>query len=117
MPLRCLIVDDSEEFIASATRLLESQGVEVVGAANASRDALHLARTLRPDLALVDIELGEENGVELAQAFDEKVPETKVVLVSAYERDELSELIAGSPAAGYLPKRALGVTAILALLG
>jgi two-component system nitrate/nitrite response regulator NarL len=114
--LRCLIVDDSEEFVASATRLLESQGLEIVGAATASSDALRLAHTLRPDLALVDIELADEDGIELAQALDERVPKTRVVLISAYERDELSELVADSPAVGYLPKSALGAQAITKLL-
>lgn len=117
MRLRCLIVDDSEEFVASATRLLESQGLEIVGTATASSDALRLAQTLRPELVLVDIELADEDGIELAQVLEEQVPNTRVVLISAYERDELSELIAGSPAAGYLPKSALGAQAIVQLLG
>jgi two-component system nitrate/nitrite response regulator NarL len=117
VPLRCLIVDDSEEFVASATRLLESQGVKVVAAATDSTDALRLAYALRPDLVLVDIELGDEDGIELAQTLGEKVPETRVVLVSGYARDELSELIADSPAVGYLPKRELGAQAIAKLLG
>src|SRR5262249_25499632 len=60
--LRSLIVDDSEPFLASARRLLESQGVEIVATATSGAEALDLATALSPDLALVDIELGEEDG-------------------------------------------------------
>ena len=66
MPLRCLIVDDSEEFVASASRLLGSQGMDVVAVASSGEGALRLAGSLAPDVALVDIELGDEDGIELS---------------------------------------------------
>jgi two-component system nitrate/nitrite response regulator NarL len=115
--LRCLLVDDSEEFLASATRLLESQGVEVVGHAANGAEALRLAVTLSPDLALIDIELGDEDGIALAQELAGRAPGTRVVLISAYERDDLSDLIPESSAIGFIPKRALGAEAIGDLLG
>jgi two-component system, NarL family, nitrate/nitrite response regulator NarL len=114
--VRCLIVDDSKEFLASAAMLLESQGIEIVGSATSTIGALHLAETLRPDLALVDIELGEEDGIELAQILEEHVPATRVVLISGYDRDELQELLAENPAIGYLPKSSLGVATISGFL-
>jgi len=115
--LRCLIVDDSEEFLASATRLLKSQGIDVVATATRGREALELAVRLRPDIALVDIELAEEDGIALSYELRERAPATRIVLVSAYERDELAELIAGSPAAGFIPKQSLGAAALGGLLG
>src|SRR5262249_30331777 len=115
--VRCLLVDDSQEFLASAARLLESQGFEIVGQATSGAEALTMAAELTPDVALVDIELGEEDGIALAQDFEANAPATRVVLISAYERDELTELIAGSSALGFLPKRSLGAGAIAALLG
>jgi len=115
--VRCIIVDDSEEFLASAARLLGSQGMEVLACATSGDHALHLVGELGPDLALVDIELGEEDGIQLSHRLASHAPATRVVLISSYERDDLGDLIAQSPAAGFLPKTDLGVAAIARLLG
>jgi DNA-binding NarL/FixJ family response regulator len=114
--LRCLIVDDNGSFVASATRLLESQGMEIAGSASSSEPALELARALLPDVVLVDVQLGEEDGLELARRLDVALPEVPVVLVSTHGEDEVAELIADSPAVGFLPKRVLSASAIAALL-
>jgi two-component system, NarL family, nitrate/nitrite response regulator NarL len=116
MSLRCLIVDDSEQFLASASRLLEAQGLEVVGRAASGAEARRLIETLKPDVALVDVQLGEEDGFELARQLVADGRPTRVVLVSTHSEDELAELIADSPAAGFLPKTALSATAIRELL-
>jgi DNA-binding NarL/FixJ family response regulator len=116
MALRCVLVDDSEEFLASAARLLESQGMVVVGCATNSAEALDLVAKLEPDLALVDIELADEDGIALTRTLEERAPGTRVVLISAYERDDLSDLISDSRAVGFLPKSALGLRAIAGLL-
>jgi two-component system nitrate/nitrite response regulator NarL len=114
--MRCLIVDDSEEFVASATRLLGSQGLDIVASASTIAGALDLAGTLAPDIALVDIELGDEDGIELSRELAARAPSTRIVLISSYERDDLGDLIAQSPAAGFLPKTDLGADAIARLL-
>ena len=116
LPVRCIIVDDSEEFLASASRLLGSQGMEVLAVASTGDHALHLVGELGPDVALVDIELGEEDGIELSRELASRLPTTRVVLISSYARDDVGELIAGSPAAGFLPKTDLGSAAIARLL-
>ena len=67
MTLRCLIVDDSMAFVAAARSLLQRQGIAVLDAAANSADALRLAAELRPDVVLVDIDLGPESGLELAR--------------------------------------------------
>jgi CheY-like chemotaxis protein len=113
--LRCLIVDDNETFLSSASRLLESQGVEVVGCARTSSEALRLTEGLHPDVVLVDVMLGEESGLELAIRLSDLA--TQVVMISTHTAEELDELLAGSPAAGFLPKKALGAAAIARLLG
>jgi two-component system, NarL family, nitrate/nitrite response regulator NarL len=116
--LRCLLVDDSQEFLASASRLLESQGVEIVGRASSGREAVRLADALRPDVVLVDVQLGEEDGLEVARQLNAGARSTLVVLISTHSReDELAELIADSPAIGFLPKTALSAAAIAGLLG
>jgi two-component system, NarL family, nitrate/nitrite response regulator NarL len=116
MDVRCLLVDDSPEFVASAARLLDSQGIDVVGCASSTREALELVAKLEPNLALIDIELGEEDGIALAQQLEASAPSVRVVLISAYEPADLGELIIESRALGFLPKSALGASAIAALL-
>jgi DNA-binding NarL/FixJ family response regulator len=112
-----LIVDDSEEFLASAERLLAVQGLDVVGLAASGADALRLALELRPDVALVDVHLGDEDGLEVAQRIATEAPATRVVLISTHPEADLAELVAGTPAAGFLAKTALSASAIVELVG
>lgn len=114
--LRCLLVDDNEQFLRSATRLLESQGLDVVGRAFSGAEAVRLAHELMPEVILVDVQLGEEDGVDLARRLTALPGSSRVVLISSHSEEELEDLIADSPAAGFLPKAALGAEAILALL-
>lgn len=114
--MRSLIVDDSETFLVSARRLLESQGVEIVGTATSAAEALELAAALSPDLALVDVELGEEDGLALAGELRSRSPATRVVLISTYGSDEMQGLIATSTAVAFLPKSRLSGDAVRALL-
>jgi DNA-binding NarL/FixJ family response regulator len=114
--VRCLIVDNNAEFMSAATRLLGSQGIDVVGCASSGKQALELAGTLAPDVALVDISLGEDDGIALTHELAASAPATRVILTSSYEQDELGDLIADSAAAGFLPKTELGAAAIARLL-
>jgi DNA-binding NarL/FixJ family response regulator len=116
MRLRSLIVDDSKTFLASARRLLESQGVEIVGTATSGAEALDLAGMLSPDLALVDVELGEEDGFALAGALRSRSPATRVILISTYGSDAMQDLISTSSAIAFLPKGRLSGDAVRALL-
>jgi DNA-binding NarL/FixJ family response regulator len=116
MRLRCVLVDDSKDFLASAAQLLESQGVDVVGVASTTAEALRLTEKFEPEVALVDIELDQEDGIELAELLAARTPSTRVVLISSYERDDLSDLISDSPAIGFLPKPVLSASAIDSLL-
>ena len=65
--MRCLIVDDSEHFVAAARSMLEREGVTVVGAASTGTDALRCFERLRPDVTLVDLDLGDESGFDVAE--------------------------------------------------
>ena len=117
MPPRCLIVDDSELFLASASRLLAAQGVEVVGCASFGAEALRLVQELEPDVVLVDVRLGREDGLELTRRLAATVPVTPVILISSHAEDELAELVSHSPTVGFLPKASLSADAIVELLG
>jgi two-component system nitrate/nitrite response regulator NarL len=116
MSLRCLIVDDSREFLASAARLLDSQGVEVVGVASGHADGLQLAEKLAPDIALIDVDLGEDDGIELARELTSRVPATRTILISAHDLDDLDLAEAGAEVV-FLPKNELNADALEAILG
>ena len=116
MRLRCLIVDDNEAFLASASRLLESQGAEVVGCATSSAEAMSLAAALSPSVVLVDVQLGDEDGLELARWLSAQPAAPPVVLISTRSADEVHELLEDSPAIGFLAKKALGAERLLQLL-
>jgi DNA-binding NarL/FixJ family response regulator len=112
--LRCLIVDDSPCFLDAARGLLERQGVAVVGVASNGADALRRAGELRPDVTLLDIDLGGESGLELARRLHGQagpVP-APVILISTHAEQDYAELIAASPAIGFLPKTGLSADAI-----
>jgi DNA-binding NarL/FixJ family response regulator len=114
--LRCLIVDDSPRFLDAARALLERQGITVVGVASNSAEALAQAEELRPDVTLLDIDLGGESGLELARRLHGQAGPAPVILISTHAEQDYEELIAASPAVGFLPKTALSATAIRDLL-
>jgi DNA-binding NarL/FixJ family response regulator len=118
MPLTCLIVDDSPEFLEAARRLLADDGVTVVGVAATSDQAVTETLAVRPDVALVDIELGTESGFDVAQRLT-ALPHggPPIVLISAESGTELSELVDASGALGFVSKTDLSGDAIRKLLG
>jgi CheY-like chemotaxis protein len=111
--VRCVIVDDNAEFLKTATALLQRQGMAVVGVASNIADALTLARDVRPDVFLVDIDLGEESGLDLAYRLTTTPGITsRVILISAYSEMDYADLIAASPAVGFLSKSELSGRAV-----
>jgi CheY-like chemotaxis protein len=118
MKVRVLLVDDSDAFIATAVRLLEREGLTVVGTANTGDDAVEKVRRLAPVVALVDIHLGEESGFDVVrrilQGHDDR---TRAILISSYPPEDFADLIAESPAAGFVSKSHLSAAAILEILG
>jgi DNA-binding NarL/FixJ family response regulator len=118
MAVRCLIVDDNRAFLKAARTLLEREGLTIAGVASTSADALREAETLRPDVVLVDVSLGEESGFELArQLVADHAHGATVILISTRSEAELSDLVALTPTAGFLSKSELSADAIRGFLG
>jgi CheY-like chemotaxis protein len=117
MPLRCLLVDDNEAFLETASLLLEREGLTVVGMASSIAEALRQAGVLRPDLILVDIGLGSESGFTLAQLLARDDQGADVILISTGAEADYTELITESPAAGFLAKAELSASRIGLILG
>ena len=118
MSLRCLIVDDNAGFLRSARGLLEREGVTVAVASN-GEDALRQAKALKLDVALVDIDLGSENGFDVAGRLHgpNGTPPLDVILISTHGEDDFADLIAANPAVGFISKSHLTAHAIDRLLG
>ena len=117
VPLRCLIVDDNSLFLEGAADLLRREGLEVVGVASNGEEAIRLVTELQPDVTLVDVDLGDEDGLEVArQLSDTSAVHSQVILISTHSEDDLAHLIATSPALGFVPKTRLSAQAIRDLL-
>lgn len=117
MALRCLIVDDRPGFSEAARDLLERQGLTIVGIAASSAEAVRSVQELRPAVALVDIDLGEESGFDLARRIDDADGDSpKVILISTHDQREFVKLIEASPAVGFISKTELSAAKIHQLL-
>jgi CheY-like chemotaxis protein len=113
--LSCLIVDDNPRFLEAASKLLELEGITVVGVASSSAEALDRVEELRPDVALLDLDLGGESGFELARRLDTVAP-CPMILISTHAEADYADLIEASPVLGFLSKSALSGSAIRDLL-
>ena len=112
-----LIVDDHPSFRGMARALLESEGFVVVGEAADGTSALEQARTLRPDIVLLDVQLPDFDGFEVASrltAMNGTSPD--IVLTSSRDAGEFGSLVKDSGARGFVPKADISAEAIAALL-
>jgi len=112
-----LIVDDHPSFRASARRMLEADGYQVLGEAEDGAAALAAVEQLRPDLVLLDVRLPDIDGFEVARRLldaDGRAPQ--IVLTSSNDPADLGEAIGASGARGFIPKGELTGTAVAALL-
>ena len=133
--MRCLLVDDNSAFVETARLLLAREGVVVAGTASSIAEALRQVSELRPDVVLVDIALGDENGFELARRLAGGDPGgdpngdpggdpngdpgngAAVIMISTRAGADYADLVADTPAAGFLPKNELSAAAIQQILG
>jgi DNA-binding NarL/FixJ family response regulator len=111
-----LIVDDHPSFRASARRVLEDAGYDVVGEAHDGASALAAARELRPAVVLLDVQLPDLDGFEVALRLTGKADAPAVVLTSSRDRDDFVGMVTRSGARGFLPKSELSGPALAALL-
>ncbi len=116
--MRCLLVDDNRVFVETARLVLAREGVVVAGTASSIAEALRQVSALRPDVVLVDIALGDEDGFELARrlAGGGTGAGATVIMISTRAGADYADLVADSPAAGFLPKHELSAAAIQRIL-
>jgi CheY-like chemotaxis protein len=118
MSLRCLLVDDNDAFLEAASRLLRREGMTVVGVASSGAEALRQVRELRPDVVLIDIGLGDESGFDVAELLARDGESgAELIMISARGESDYTDVIADSPAAGFLAKPELSARGIGRVLG
>lgn len=114
--LRCVIVDDNPAFIHAVARFLHQQGIDIVGAASTIAEALSCVERLKPDVAVVDIHLGDESGFDLADQLAGISAPPPVILTSTHSETEFEDMIEASPALGFVSKVDLSADSVRRLL-
>ena len=112
-----LIVDDHAGFRSLARRLLVAAGFEVIGEAEDGASALASAQRLRPAVVLLDVQLPDCDGFEVARRLDDAGLAAATVLVSTRDSAAYRRRLATSPARGFIPKSELSGASLADLVG
>jgi CheY-like chemotaxis protein len=116
MACRVLLVDDNSDFRRAARQLLERHGFAVVAEAETGISGIEQAKEHRPDLVLVDVQLPDIDGFEVAKRLAQLQVPPAVILTSSLDGSDFGALVASSAALGFVPKAELSASAIEALL-
>jgi DNA-binding NarL/FixJ family response regulator len=112
-----LIVDDHVDFRSSARALLEAEGFDVVAEAATGDEAMRVVEKVRPEVVLLDIQLPDHDGFEVAEWLAARPVSPAVVLISGRDATAYGERLARAPARGFIPKRELSGAALAGLVG
>jgi DNA-binding NarL/FixJ family response regulator len=117
-PVDCtvLIVDDHPSFRASARVLLESEGFNVIGEAVDGLSAVEEAYRLKPQLVLLDVQLPDIDGFDVAARITGHPDSPAVILVSSRDSSDFGPLVSRSGARGFVPKAELSGERVQELL-
>jgi len=108
-----LIVDDHAGFRSWAREVLRNEGFGIVGEAAGGAEAIRAVAVLHPEVVLLDVQLPDMNGFEVADLI---APKAKIVLTSSRDAIDYGSRIAESPAVGFVPKAELTGAALEAIL-
>ena len=117
MATRVLIVDDHAEFRALARRVLERDGFDVVGEAIDGGHAVAAVDETRPDVVLLDVQLPDVNGFEVAERLGARDNAPIVVMTSSRDEADFGSRLARSRARGFIPKSRLSGSLLAELVG
>jgi DNA-binding NarL/FixJ family response regulator len=112
-----VIVDDHKGFRTYARRLLEAGGIGVLGEAADGSSGLELVQRLHPDLVLLDIQLPDIDGFEVARRLAVGGSPSRVLFTSTRDAADYGGRLAESPSLGFIPKGDLSASAISELAG
>jgi DNA-binding NarL/FixJ family response regulator len=112
-----LIVDDHAGFRSQARRLLTAAGFEVIGEAKNGASAVESARRLRPGVVLLDVQLPDFDGFEVARRLANSGVDAATVLISTRDSNAYRRRLAASPALGFISKSELSGASLAELVG
>jgi DNA-binding NarL/FixJ family response regulator len=116
-PLDVLIVDDEQYFCHVARQVLSrSPRFAVVGETYGALEAMEMIDQLRPDLVLMDVEMGDISGLQATYTIKSRYPEIRIVLMSIYDEREYSRLARIAGALAFIPKKDFTAPALLSVL-
>lgn len=111
-----LIVEDHPIFSKGLTALLTSQPLfSIAGEAGNSGDALEIIRTKKPDLAVVDLNLGDEDGLDFIKKVHELYPLLKILVLSMHDERYYASRAIKAGASGYIMKEEAGSSVLTAI--
>ena len=111
-----LLVDDDDGFRAVARTLLRSAGFDVAAESGTGLGALSVFAAVRPSVVLLDVQLPDIDGFEVARRLREEPSRPKVVLISTREAHDYGRRVADSGAEGFISKARLSGAALRAIL-
>jgi DNA-binding NarL/FixJ family response regulator len=111
-----LVVDDNARFRTRARAWLEAEEFTVIAEAGTGAEALEAARKHKPDIVLLDIQLPDMSGLDVAGELDKVENGPKVVLTSTRDADDFGDRLADSGARGFVPKAKFSGRAVAAVL-
>lgn len=113
--MKVMLVDDHPLFLEGVKNLLETYGIEVAGTAGSGGQAVERARTLKPDVILLDVEMPGGSGLDAIRPIKKEMPEVKIVMLTSFDDDENLFEAVKRGASGYLLKN-LNAEELMALL-
>lgn len=106
--IRTMVVDDSPVALrAMCSAVARQRTLKFIGAATNGRDAVTLARSLHPDLVLLDLEMPLMNGIEATEILRRECPETRVVVVTVHDTPEMRTLCLQRGACAFIAKETM----------
>ena len=114
--MRILLVDDHPIMRAGIRLLLENElDIEIIGEADNGLKAVDMAKSLRPDVVIMDISMPDLDGFEATRRICQACPETRVLVLTMYDSEEHFFEILKAGAVGYVPKKAAPTDLIAAV--
>lgn len=117
MSMTAVVVDDHAGFRTSARFLLEVEGFQVVGEAADGASAIEAVERLRPALVLLDVQLPDGQGYDIARQIFDRGLTPRIVLISSRDESDYGDNVRTSGAVGFLNKAELSGDRLRALLG
>lgn len=114
--VRVVAADDHPAYLRATTDTLRSAGLCVVGVSTTGEGAIDEVRVHAPDVALVDLRMPGLSGTDVARAVTARYPDTRVVILSAYDDEEIVRLAVAAGASGYVSKDSTPAEIVRAVL-